>query len=144
MDKVAGTPRHLIAMFLDALALASATILLISLVALFVLNLVWRQREGGKARILSGVVDVADTQVKVRVAVHYGTQTGTSERFAREVEQELKQRYGNAVCVQTSDLEHLTADIAEDVLLESIRVTQRARIENVLCRLHRWRARGRE
>ena len=83
----------------DALTLASAIILLISLIALLFLKVVFRRRDSGKGRISDGVVDVADTKVKVRVTVHYGTQTGTAERFAHDVEHELKQRYGNTVCV---------------------------------------------
>ena len=104
----------------DALTLASAIILLISLIALLFLKVVFRRRDSGKGRISDGVVDVADTKVKVRVTVHYGTQTGTAERFAHDVEHELKQRYGNTVCVHTSDLEHVTSESAEDVLLEGI------------------------
>lgn len=104
----------------DALTLASAIILLISLIALLFLKVVFRRRDSGKGRISDGVVDVADTKVKVRVTVHYGTQTGTAERFAHDVENELKQRYGNTVCVHTSDLEHVTSESAEDVLLEGI------------------------
>jgi NADPH-ferrihemoprotein reductase len=52
------------------------------------------------------------------VAVYYGTQTGTSERFAREVEEEVKRRYGRAVRVRTTDLEHVTADTAEDTFTQ--------------------------
>lgn len=111
----------------DALAFASASLLVISLAGLVVLRLI---RGGGKKTGVApssspraagaagaAAVDVAaseDADVKLRVAVYYGTQTGTSERFAREVEEEFKRRYGNAVRVRTTDLEHVTADSAED------------------------------
>ena len=102
----------------DALAFASAIILFLSLSALVVLKVLSKGedtsrkvRSGGK-----GKDDVDGHELKVLIL--YGTQTGTSERFAKEVEEELMQRYGKAVCVETSDLETLTSDRAEDVLLE--------------------------
>jgi NADPH-ferrihemoprotein reductase len=102
----------------DALAFASALILFLSLSALVVLKVLSKGedtsrkvRSGGK-----GKDDVDGHELKVLIL--YGTQTGTSERFAKEVEEELMQRYGKAVCVETSDLETLTSDRAEDFLLE--------------------------
>ena len=59
-------------------------------------------------------VNVEEDDVKLRIAVFFGTQTGTSERFAREVEAELNQRYGTAVCVRTADLENVTPDLADE------------------------------
>ena len=102
----------------EAVAFASALILFLSLSALVVLKVLSKGedtsrkvRSGGK-----GKDDVDGHELKVSIL--YGTQTGTSERFAKEVEEELMQRYGKAVCVETSDLETLTSDRAEDVLLE--------------------------
>ena len=100
----------------DALAIASAVVLLASLLGLFVLKVFFPA--GPRKAAISGASDVSDKDVKLTVEVHYGTQTGTSERFAREVEEEIKRRYGREVRVRTSDLEHITADTAEDVLLK--------------------------
>jgi NADPH-ferrihemoprotein reductase len=104
----------------DALAFASACLIGLSLVALLVLKVI--RGGGGKTDTASGastgraasVED--DTDVKLRMALYYGTQTGTSERFAHEIAEEIKHRYGKTVVVRTSDIENLTADNAEDVL----------------------------
>jgi len=92
----------------DVLASASAIILLLSLAALTLL------------RVLSSGKDTTHKVDghELKLVILYGTQTGTSERFAKEVEEEVRQRYGKAVRVQTSDLEAVTSDRAEDVLLE--------------------------
>jgi NADPH-ferrihemoprotein reductase len=51
----------------------------------------------------------------LRVAVYYGTQTGTSARFAGELEQDLRHKYGKHVHVRLIDLEQVTAERAEDM-----------------------------
>ena len=48
----------------------------------------------------------------LRIAIYFGTQTGTAERFAREVESEIKQRYGDTVCVRTADMAHVKSDLS--------------------------------
>ena len=108
----------------DVLAFASACLLIVSLVGLVVLRLARGSGGGGKTsaaavdnRSIHDAKEV-DADVKLRVAVYYGTQTGTSERFAREVEEEMKRRYGKAIRVRTTDLEHVTADSAEDVFTQ--------------------------
>ena len=102
----------------DALASASAIILILSLAALALLRVLSSgkdtTRKGGSHGEDKGDVDGHE----LKVVILYGTQTGTSERFAKEVEEELLQRYDKAVRVQTSDLEAVTSDRAEDVLLE--------------------------
>ena len=65
----------------DALAIASAVVLLASLLGLFVLKVFFPA--GPRKAAISGASDVSDKDVKLTVEVHYGTQTGTSERFAR-------------------------------------------------------------
>lgn len=97
----------------DVLALASACLLIVSLVGLLILKLI----RGGKtsppsstssdadaAAAARAKSDAEDVDVKLRVALYYGTQTGTSERFARETEEEIKRRYGKHVKVRTTDL----------------------------------------
>ena len=48
----------------------------------------------------------------LRIAIYFVTQTGTAERFAREVESEIKQRYGDTVCVRTADMAHVKSDLS--------------------------------
>ena len=97
----------------DVLALASACLLIVSLVGLLILKVI----RGGKTSPPSSTSsdadaaaaaraknDAEDVDVKLRVALYYGTQTGTSERFARETEEEIKRRYGKHVKVRTTDL----------------------------------------
>ena len=52
------------------------------------------------------------------MTVFYGTQTGTSERYAREVTAHAEARYGDAVRARAVDLETIDALAAEDALME--------------------------
>ena len=102
----------------DVLASASAIILLLSLAALTLLRVLSSSKDTTRKGRSHGE-DKGDVDGhELKVVILYGTQTGTSERFAKEVEEELLQRYDKAVRVQTSDLEAVTSDRAEDVLLE--------------------------
>jgi NADPH-ferrihemoprotein reductase len=102
----------------DALALASAVILFLSIVALIVLK-VLSSGKGSSRKVRSDGKEKGDVGGhELKVVILYGTQTGTSERFAKEVEEEIVQRYGKVVCVETFDLEIISSDRAEDVLLE--------------------------
>jgi NADPH-ferrihemoprotein reductase len=98
----------------DALASASAIILIISLAALALLRVLSSSKDTTRKGRSHGE-DKGDVDGhELKVVILYGTQTGTSERFAKEVEEELLQRYDKAVRVQTSDLEAVTSDRAED------------------------------
>lgn len=59
-----------------------------------------------------------DSAGKVRLSVFYGTQTGTSERYAREVVAHARARYGDAVAARAVDLETIDGLGAEDAMLE--------------------------
>ena len=105
-------------MTFGVLAVFSLCIFVVSTIALSVLRIsrVWRRARISK-RSLQSVADTdesATTDVKVHIVVYFGTQTGTSERFAREIEQDINHRYGKSVRVRTSDLEHVNAQNAED------------------------------
>ena len=103
----------------EALASGSAIILILSLAALILLRALSSGKDATTHKVRSDGEDKGDVDGhELKVVILYGTQTGTSERFAKEVEEELLQRYGKTVCVQTSDLEAVTSDRAEDVLLE--------------------------
>ena len=103
----------------DALASASAIILILSLAALILLRALSSGKDATTHKVRSDGEDKGDVDGhELKLVILYGTQTGTSERFAKEVEEELLQRYDKAVRVQTSDLEAVTSDRAEDVLLE--------------------------
>ena len=69
---------------------------------------------GGKTREVRGGGD----EGKLRLTVFYGTQTGTSERYAREVTAHAEARYGDAVRARAVDLETIDALAAEDALME--------------------------
>ena len=105
-------------MTFGVLAVLSLCFFVVSSITLSVLRIsrVWRWARICK-RSLQSVADTdesATTDVKVHIVVYFGTQTGTSERFAREIEQEINHRYGKSVRVRTSDLEHVNAQNAED------------------------------
>ena len=70
---------------------------------------------GGKGGAATAAFDSAG---KVRLSVFYGTQTGTSERYAREVVAHARARYGDAVAARAVDLETIDGVGAEDAMLE--------------------------
>ena len=96
----------------------SLCIFVVSSLGLLVLRVSrgWRVARHSKRSVqrLADTDENATTEVKVRIVIYFGTQTGTSERFAREVEQEINQRYGKSVRVRTSDLDGLNTQNAED------------------------------
>ena len=96
----------------------SLCIFVVSSLGLLVLRVSrgWRVARNSKRSVqrLADTDENATTEVKVRIVIYFGTQTGTSERFAREVEQEINQRYGKSVRVRTSDLDGLNTQNAED------------------------------
>jgi hypothetical protein len=91
---------------LPALALASAAVLLLSLLVLLL-----RHRAGGKGAAAgkaptAGVTGKAGSEAdKPRVLLLFGTQTGTAERFAKQLKTELATRYGDASAYDVMDME---------------------------------------
>ena len=112
----------------DAGMTASATILCASVVGLALARVA---RSSGTSSKTSGTivstfgwgektreVRGGGDEGKLRLTVFYGTQTGTSERYAREVTAHAEARYGDAVRARAVDLETIDALAAEDALME--------------------------
>lgn len=91
---------------LPALALASIAVLLLSLLVLY-----FRHRAGGKgalagkAQTKGPAAETGSDASKPRVLVLFGTQTGTAERFSKQLKTELQTRYGGASTYDVMDLE---------------------------------------
>ena len=114
----------------DALALASATVLCASVVGLIAVRAASNAtgKDGttttaswfgalGRGRAPATAKETFDDAGKVRLSVFYGTQTGTSERYAREVVAHARARYGAAVAARAVDLETVDSMHAEDALV---------------------------
>ena len=114
----------------DALVLASATVLCASVVGLIAVRAASNAtgKDGtmttaswfgalGRGRAPATAKETFDDAGKVRLSVFYGTQTGTSERYAREVVAHARARYGAAVAARAVDLETVDSMHAEDALV---------------------------
>ncbi len=100
------------------ITIASSFLFLLSFSCLFLLKVVRRRKKHSNAPPLASCDCLAaerSCEAKLRVAVYYGTQTGTSARFAGELEQDLRHKYGKHVHVRLIDLEQVTAERAEDM-----------------------------
>ena len=94
------------------LGLASAVLLLLSLIVLFL------RHRGGETPATKPVsingaaaaVSSADEPVKPRCVLLYGTQTGTAERFAKQLKSELLLRYGDDTVFEVIDAEEYKAE----------------------------------
>jgi len=101
----------------DAAIVAATCALCVSLGGLACVKMGWFARDS--AASAGGVGDEdGDSRGRVRLRVFYGTQTGTSERYAREVVAHARARYGDAVRALATDLETVDASKAEDVMRE--------------------------
>ena len=95
------------------LAVASALLLLVSL-AILVLR---KQGSSGKAAQKAALevhVTASGSQEpepdKPAVRILYGTQTGTAERFSKQLGAELKKRYGESTRIDIIDIENYKAE----------------------------------
>ena len=98
------------------ITIASSFLFIVSFLILLFLKTDRRRRKHSNPPRRSPSDDVATArspEAKLRVAVYYGTQTGTSARLAREVEEATLHRYGKQVHVRLMDLEQVTAERAE-------------------------------
>ena len=113
----------------DALTLASTCVLAASVVGLIGVRCAggkttsasasaWVSSWFARASSAQAPANAFDSAGKVRLTVFYGTQTGTSERYAREVVAHARARYKDAVAARAVDLETINAMDAEDVLKE--------------------------
>ena len=88
------------------LLLASALIVVLGLVAVFL-----RQRgnksRGARTPSIFGIAEQAATEedVRPRVLLLFGTQTGTAERFSKQLKAELSARYGDGNRYDVLDME---------------------------------------
>lgn len=99
----------------DAAIVAAACVLCVSVGGLMCVKM----RASALARTGGGTAkgeEEGDDGGRVRLSVFYGTQTGTSERYAREVVAHARARYGDAVRARATDLETIDASKAEDAL----------------------------
>ena len=90
---------------LPSLALASVAVLVLSLAILLLRH--WRSGKGGTGKpAAKGAAGKASSEAnKPRVLVLFGTQTGTAERFSKQLKAELQTRYGDASTYDVVDLE---------------------------------------
>jgi len=100
----------------DFITIASSFLFIVSFLILLFLKTDRRRRKHSNPPRRSPSDDVATArspEAMLRVAVYYGTQTGTSARLARELEEATLHRYGKQVYVRLIDLEQVTAERAE-------------------------------
>lgn len=94
---------------LPALGLASVVILVLSIVVL-----VFRHRSskpgGGRKTsvVVNGEANIEDTRQKALIL--FGTQTGTAERFSKQLKSELAARYGDGNRYEVLDMEEFKAE----------------------------------
>lgn len=92
----------------STLALASAAV-----VTLSVAVLIYRRKSAEKVSSTPPVAANSNVQrisledpTKPRLRILYGTQTGTAERFSKQLGAELRKKYGDSLVVSTVDLEN--------------------------------------
>eukprot|EP00878_Enallax_costatus_P028236 GHUV01030477.1.p1 GENE.GHUV01030477.1~~GHUV01030477.1.p1 ORF type:complete len:200 (-),score=23.24 GHUV01030477.1:230-829(-) len=64
-----------------------------------------------KPVVVKRTVSVAEENAdKASVRILYGTQTGTAERFAKQLGNELRRKYGSSILVEVLDIENYKAE----------------------------------
>ena len=99
---------------LPALGLASALIVVLSLVAVFLRHRGSKSR-GARASSIFKKVEQAASEVddRPRVLILFGTQTGTAERFSKQLKSELSARYGDGNRYDVLDMEEFKPEDLE-------------------------------
>ena len=105
------TADHLTARpLLPALGLAAAVILILSVVVLLLRH---RNSKPGGARKASTVLNgehAAPQDDRPKALILFGTQTGTAERFSKQLKAELAARYGEGNRYEVQDLEEIKGE----------------------------------
>jgi NADPH-ferrihemoprotein reductase len=95
---------------LPALGLASAVIVILSILVLFFRH----QRKPGGARkpsvYVNGEQAASEEDERPKVLILFGTQTGTAERFSKQLKLELAARYGDGNRYEVLDMEEFKAE----------------------------------
>jgi NADPH-ferrihemoprotein reductase len=95
---------------LPALGLASAVILILSVVVLLLRH---RSSKPGGARKASTLLNgehAAAEDDRPKALILFGTQTGTAERFSKQLKAELATRYGEGNQYEVKDLEDIKGE----------------------------------
>lgn len=93
---------------LQQLGIASAVILLVSLLLLY-----FRSRVSSKTEVqgtAASALDQAPAEARTVVHIVFGTQTGTAERFSKQLRSELQSRYGDSTTFEMQDIEDYKAE----------------------------------
>ena len=91
---------------LPALGVAAALVVVLSLVVVFVRHLGGKSRGALKSSIFKKAEEAAtEEDVRPRVLILFGTQTGTAERFSKQLKSELAVRYGDGNRYEVLDME---------------------------------------
>lgn len=91
---------------LPALGVAAALVVVLSLVVVFVRHQGGKSRGALKSSIFKKAEEAAtEEDVRPRVLILFGTQTGTAERFSKQLKSELAVRYGDGNRYEVLDME---------------------------------------
>lgn len=93
---------------------AAVTVAALVIVALSVVVFLILQRKGSSKQtsVSSNVISrasISEDPSKPRVRVLFGTQTGTAERFAKQIASEIRKKYGSSTTVDVTDIENYKA-----------------------------------
>ncbi len=104
-DQLASQP------LLPALGLASVIVLVLSIVVLLYRHRSSKPGAGRKASIfLNGEQAANKEDDRPKVCILFGTQTGTAERFSKQLKSELATRYGEGNRYEVLDMEEFKAE----------------------------------
>ncbi|GAX85062.1 hypothetical protein CEUSTIGMA_g12482.t1 [Chlamydomonas eustigma] len=68
--------------------------------------------QGGEKKGSAAKLEQIEDPNKPRIRILYGTQTGTAERFSKQIQKSLKAKYGNSTTIDVVDIENYQASIS--------------------------------
>lgn len=96
---------------LPALGLASAVVLLLSIVVLLIRHRSSQPKGARKSSVfVNGEQAASEEDERPKVLILFGTQTGTAERFSKQLKAELAARYGDGNRYEVLDMEEFKAE----------------------------------